>query len=176
MEGSSLTAPPLQTGPSVWDASTPAIANKTWLHSLDDNELRVLGDAALEVASRSSDCSESLDLDALTDVVEALRPTCVGIRMQTMAAGVLDEGLGLALLRGLPVNDWGRARSAAAFLLLSRLMGPLRPQNAAGHALGHVRDLGLSSSDPSVRVYQTSERQTFHTDSCDVGESAMRSR
>jgi alpha-ketoglutarate-dependent taurine dioxygenase len=34
--------------------------------------------------------------------------------------------------------------------------------------LGHVRDLGLASRDPSVRLYQTSERQTFHTDSCDI--------
>jgi hypothetical protein len=41
-------------------------------------------------------------------------------------------------------------------------------QNAQGHVLGHVRDLGKSSSDPSVRIYQTHERQGYHTDSCDV--------
>lgn len=41
-------------------------------------------------------------------------------------------------------------------------------QNAAGHLLGHVRDLGLSSDDPNTRIYQTRERQTHHTDSCDV--------
>ena len=34
--------------------------------------------------------------------------------------------------------------------------------------LGHVKDLGRSSADPSTRIYQTRERQTFHTDSCDV--------
>jgi hypothetical protein len=34
--------------------------------------------------------------------------------------------------------------------------------------LGHVKDLGLSSIDPNTRIYQTRERQTFHTDSCDV--------
>ena len=37
-----------------------------------------------------------------------------------------------------------------------------------GHLLGHVRDLGSSSDDPNTRIYQTRERQTFHTDSCDV--------
>ncbi len=31
-----------------------------------------------------------------------------------------------------------------------------------------MKNLGLASSDPSVRVYQTNERQTFHADSCDV--------
>jgi len=29
-----------------------------------------------------------------------------------------------------------------------------RMQNAHGHVLGHVRDLGKSSSDPNVRIYQ----------------------
>jgi hypothetical protein len=46
--------------------------------------------------------------------------------------------------------------------------GAARTQNAQGHLLGHVRDLGLRSDDPNVRIYQTAERQTFHTDSCDI--------
>jgi len=41
-------------------------------------------------------------------------------------------------------------------------------QNAQGHLLGHVRDLGYSSDDPNIRIYQTHERQTHHTDSCDI--------
>jgi hypothetical protein len=41
-------------------------------------------------------------------------------------------------------------------------------QNAEGHLLGHVRDLGRLSDDPNTRIYQTRERQTHHTDSCDV--------
>ena len=31
-----------------------------------------------------------------------------------------------------------------------------------------MRDSGLSSRDPNVRVYQTRERQNYHTDSCDL--------
>src|SRR5215213_7205632 len=46
--------------------------------------------------------------------------------------------------------------------------GNARSQNAKGHLLGHVRDLGLATSDPNVRTYQTTERQHFHTDSCDI--------
>jgi hypothetical protein len=53
-------------------------------------------------------------------------------------------------------------------LALGLHLGNLRPQNVAGHLLGHVRDQGLSSSDPAVRIYQTRERQNYHTDSCDV--------
>src|SRR5947208_8125823 len=55
-----------------------------------------------------------------------------------------------------------------AFLGLGLHWGSLRSQNRQGHLLGHVRDLGLTSQDPNVRIYQTSERQNYHTDSCDV--------
>ena len=72
------------------------------------------------------------------------------------------------LLRGLPVERWGRRFSAVAFLGLGLHWGSLRSQNRHGHLLGHVRDLGLSSQDPNVRIYQTRERQNYHTDSCDV--------
>ena len=80
----------------------------------------------------------------------------------------LLDGRGFVLLRGLPVQAWGRRRSAIAFYGLGAHLGLARSQNAQGHVLGHVRDLGLSSSDPNVRIYQTHDRQTFHTDSADI--------
>jgi len=46
--------------------------------------------------------------------------------------------------------------------------GKARSQNSQGHLIGHVRSQGLSTSDPNVRHYQTTERQTFHIDSCDI--------
>lgn len=55
-----------------------------------------------------------------------------------------------------------------AFLAIGVHLGKLRMQNAEGHILGHVRDMGRSSDDPNTRIYQTRERQTHHTDSCDV--------
>jgi len=66
------------------------------------------------------------------------------------------------------VERWGRRRSAVAFYGLGAHLGNAISQNAQGHVLGHVRDMGLSSDDPNVRIYQTHERQTFHTDSADV--------
>lgn len=84
---------------------------------------------------------------------------------------ILDDvlnGRGFVLLRGLPVERWGRRLSAVAFLGLGLHFGNLRSQNRYGHLLGHVKDLGLTSQDPNVRIYQTKERQNYHTDSCDV--------
>ena len=84
---------------------------------------------------------------------------------------ILDQvlnGRGFVLLRGLPVNRWSRRETAIAFLGLGLHWGNLRSQNTQGHLLGHVKDQGLSSKDPNVRIYQTRERQNYHTDSCDV--------
>ena len=80
----------------------------------------------------------------------------------------LLHGRGFVLLRGLPVERWGARLCAVAFYGLGAHIGRPRTQNAQGHLLGHVRDLGLRSDDPNVRIYQTHERQTFHTDSADV--------
>ena len=84
---------------------------------------------------------------------------------------ILDEvlnGRGFVLIRSLPVERWSRREAAIAFLLIGVHLGTLRMQNAEGHLLGHVRDMGRSSDDPNTRIYQTRERQTHHTDSCDV--------
>jgi hypothetical protein len=78
------------------------------------------------------------------------------------------NGRGFALLRGLPIERWSRQQAAIAFVGLGVHCGRLRAQNAQGHLLGHVKDQGLSSKDPNVRIYQTRERQNYHTDSCDV--------
>lgn len=77
-------------------------------------------------------------------------------------------GRGFELWRGLPLHAWPREKAAAAFLGIGAHIGAARSQNAHGHLLGHVTDLGLASDDPNVRIYQTHERQTFHADSCDV--------
>ena len=84
---------------------------------------------------------------------------------------ILDEvvnGRGFVLIRGLPIERWTRREAAEVFLTIGARLGNLRMQNADGHLLGHVRDLGRSSDDPNTRIYQTRERQTHHTDSCDV--------
>src|SRR5262249_1715257 len=90
-----------------------------------------------------------------------------GSRLQSLLGEVL-EGRGFVLLRRLPVERWSSRQAALAFLGIGCHLGSLRPQNADGHLLGHVKDIGLSSANPNVRIYQTHERQTFHTDSCDV--------
>lgn len=80
----------------------------------------------------------------------------------------LLTGRGFSLLRGLPVANYNEREAATIFYGIGTHLGLARSQNAAGHVLGHVRNLGASSDNPNVRIYQTTERQTFHTDSADV--------
>jgi hypothetical protein len=130
-----------------------------WIERLGDDAL-----AELEAAS-SQLLATGADLCRLYPAEGAL--PLLGPRLRKIQAEVLD-GRGFALLRGLPVRRWGRRQSAIAFMLIGACLGAARPQNALGHVLGHVRDMGLRSDDPAVRIYQTRERQTFHTDSCDI--------
>jgi hypothetical protein len=105
---------------------------------------------------------------ALTTITEAdvLLPT-LRPRLNELLDEVLN-GRGFVLIKGLPIERWSRREAAIAFLAIGVHLGNLRMQNAAGHLLGHVKDLGRSSDDPNTRIYQTRERQTHHTDSCDV--------
>eukprot|EP00039_Didymoeca_costata_P000500 m.45840 g.45840 ORF g.45840 m.45840 type:complete len:373 (+) comp10302_c0_seq1:193-1311(+) len=80
----------------------------------------------------------------------------------------LLHGRGVQVFRGLPIHHYDISTAAIIFCGIGAHLGHARSQNAAGHILGHVRDKGVSSSDPNVRIYQTSERQTFHTDSADA--------
>ena len=80
----------------------------------------------------------------------------------------LLEGRGFVLLRGLPVERMTREEQAIAYLGLGAWLGRFRSQNAKGHLLGHVKDLGLDIRNPNVRYYQTNRKLEYHTDSVDV--------
>ena len=80
----------------------------------------------------------------------------------------LLDGRGFILLRGLPVERMTREEQAIAYLCLGAWLGRFRSQNAKGHLLGHVKDLGLDIRDPNVRYYQTRRKLEYHTDSVDI--------
>ena len=144
---------------SAWYGPAMA-ARRDWIETLSADEL-----AELAAASAPWLDNRTAGLAALT--AERFVVPMLAARLARVQAQLLD-GRGFVLLRGLPMASWGRARCAVAFYGLGAHLGRARSQNAQGHVLGHVRDMGLSSADPDVRIYQTRERQTFHTDSADV--------
>ncbi|MEM9464442.1 MAG: TauD/TfdA family dioxygenase [Actinomycetota bacterium] len=135
---------PRQTGPHVWRGRE--LSDTDWTWRLEPHEIAELV-AAADRGTR--------DLPVVGPRLDALRQRLI-------------RGRGFELLRGLPLDEIGHDRAAEILLLIGRHLGSLRSQNAAGDLLGHVRNVGLDASNPDVRIYQTDQRQTFHTDSSDV--------
>jgi hypothetical protein len=92
----------------------------------------------------------------------------LGKRLTQIRNDVLLHGRGFMILRGLPVERYSIEEAAAAYLGIGAHLGKPVSQNGKGHILGHVKDLGRSFDDPTARIYQTTHRQTFHTDSADI--------
>lgn len=150
--------PPIQTGPSAWYG--PAMAERgEWLEHLSEAEVAEIAAAVRPIADSDADIAQMHRAD--------FPLPRLGPRLALILRDLLD-GRGFVVMRGLPVARWSVRESAIAFYGIGTHLGSARSQNAKGHVLGHVKDMGLSASDPNVRIYQTHERQTFHTDSCDV--------
>lgn len=79
----------------------------------------------------------------------------------------LMERSGVTLIRGVPAGDMSPSERAAVFLAIGRNIGHAVSQNASGHLLGHVYDLG-GEMKAERRLYTTNLAQPFHTDSSDV--------
>ena len=126
---------------------------------LNGEDIEDLEAAAKHFLSLGKDVGEiskaTFPLTRFADHVEALKDK-------------LLSGIGLEVIRGLPIGRYDQKTAAAIFCGIGAHIGSARSQNADGHILGHVRDIGADPDDPNSRIYQTNERQTFHTDSADV--------
>ena len=150
---------PLVEGDAAWFGPDLAARPEVWTYHLSDPERAEIAAAVAGVQARGTD---------IADITRADFPLpTLGPVLQRLRNDVLN-GRGFALIRGLPVEDRPIADSAMAYFGIGTWFGLARSQNAKGHLLGHVRDLGMSTDDPRVRTYQTTERQHFHTDSCDI--------
>jgi hypothetical protein len=140
----------------------PAMARRDdWIVRLTASDIAELEAAASPIAPRD-DTTGLGRLDAAAFPLPTLGPKLEALRKELL------DGRGFFLVRGLPIDRYSRVEVATIFLGIGAHLGRARAQNAKGHLLGHVFDLGFSSSRADVRIYQTRERQTFHTDSCDV--------
>jgi Taurine catabolism dioxygenase TauD, TfdA family len=156
-----ITLPPEQENSSAWYGPDWAARENEWLTVLSPQEIAELEAAGAEWDSHNK--TGNIETAAVRDFhLPTLQPKLLELRKE------LIHGRGFALLRGLPTANYTEREAAIIFSGLGSHLGLSVPQNAQGHRLGHVRDLGMSSTDPNVRVYQTKERQTFHTDSTDV--------
>lgn len=159
------SAPVIEKTAATWMGAEMAAAPERWTRHWTASHL----DELFAIARIVPD-SDLTSLDALTGVSSSLLELGADIRKD------LIHRHGFTLLKGFPVDEVDRRTSAVAFMILGALMGVPRSQNASGHLLGHVKDVGGDLADPGTRIYQTNERQSFHTDSTDaVGLLCLRS-
>jgi hypothetical protein len=145
--------------PSAWRGEEMAANPDRWLVLLTAGEIAELEHAAKSFLATANEIGEITR--------EKFPLPHFGTHLAKLRETLLD-GIGFEVIRGLPVENYSQQMAAAIFCGVGAHLGSARSQNAAGHILGHVRDVGADATNPNTRIYQTSERQTFHTDSSDV--------
>jgi hypothetical protein len=148
------------------DAHDPAAWRARDMRQRPDWQLTLTAGHRAEIVSAvARSVRERRPIEALGDeplALSTLGPILAGLRREVV------EGRGVALIRGMPLEDLDREGIVRAWLGVGSWFGVPRPQNRAGHLMGHVFDLGEDRHDPATRLYRTSARQRFHVDSCDL--------
>ncbi len=151
--------PARQESPLAWYGPELHSDTDKWVFTLDDTEIADIEAAAKKIAKQDKPIVE---IDKENFPLPLLGP-----RLEKLAEQLID-GIGFALLSRIPVERYSVQQAATMFYGIGAHLGNARMQNASGHVLGHVCDLNMRSDEPHVRIYQTHERQTFHTDSSDI--------
>ena len=154
---SAAAAPEPVGGPACWRGSDLSYDGRGWVLELSNADVAELDRALEETAGR-----DLASLSASDFLLDGLGP-----KLKEIKRGLV-HGRGIALLRGLPVERLSLEEAARAFWGMGLHLGGVDPvpQNAQGHLLGHVKDIG---GDPERdRIYTTSAAQPYHTDSADI--------
>ena len=151
---------PLVEGPSAWRGAELSRQPEKWLYRLSPREIAELQSATAAAIATGKPMLEITRADFPL-------PT-FGARIEALRQELL-HGIGFQVLRGYPMAGRPIGENAMVFWGIGRHLGNPVSQNIRGHMLGHVRDAGkVAAIDPNVRASQSTERQFFHTDTCDV--------
>jgi hypothetical protein len=129
-----------------------------WSYRFTESDVGELADAVDAVKKRGI---------ALVDVNQQNFPLPgLAAVMQDVRRELID-GRGIVMLQGFPVTRFDRLGQVIAYLGVGSYLGRRIAQNAIGHLLGHVKDLGGDYSNPNVRAYVTRAELHFHTDAAE---------
>ncbi|MGY4408326.1 hypothetical protein ACVWW4_000062 [Bradyrhizobium sp. LB7.1] len=138
--------------PADWRG--PDIAHRSdWIYSLEEGDVTEL-DAALHNIERAAPDLVSATKDDF--LLRKVREKLEAVRHQ------LDDGLGLALIRGLPVDRYTRKQVATIYWGIGLHFGKPALQNSKGHVLGHVINLGHTMANHSKRARNKRDAALSH--------------
>ena len=148
-------------GPGAWRSADMAKRSDEWIYQLSAAEV-----SELDHAMRRTRDQDIIDITRADFALPALGATLDTLRRELLT------GRGFAVIRGVPVADYSVEEAARVYWGIGAHLGHARSQNAKGHVLGHVCDLGARfdafKNPGKARIYQTRDRQRFHTDSTDI--------
>ncbi|MDP6174414.1 MAG: TauD/TfdA family dioxygenase, partial [Rhodospirillales bacterium] len=148
--------------PACWTGEELA-ARQDWIFELSAREISDLGAMAASVRERIGD-----DASALVGMTaDDFYMGAFASRFE-QAKQILKDGVGVVLIRGLPVDDWDRLNLAIAYWGIGNHVGRPQSNNPQGDMIGHVTDKGKDLENPNHRAYQTNAELFFHVDQCDM--------
>jgi hypothetical protein len=131
-----------------------------YVFHLSDDHLAELDAALAHAESRVDDV---LDISRELFPLPTLGPELARITDD------LVNGLGMVLIRGVPVERYGKDRASAVYWGVGMHLGHPWPQNAKGHLLGDVTDQGRALDDPTARGNELGGIPLpFHSDGSDL--------
>ncbi|MGH8616999.1 MAG: TauD/TfdA family dioxygenase [Burkholderiales bacterium] len=150
------------TVPSAWTARELA-ADPSWIYELTAAEIAELERAMLQVKRSGIPKYEVRSGDF---PLPTLAPRLAAMWAQ------LEEGRGIALMRGVPVGRYDLDDVERLYWGIMAYFGLVIPQNTRGDLLGHVHDSGNKWGERKngelVRGYLTNALLPFHTDTADI--------
>jgi hypothetical protein len=148
----------LITSPADWRAADLA-ADTGWIAQFTSRECDEI-EAALRTAQARGATLETLTRDdfPLPEVAARIART----------RDAVENGRGIAVLRGLPTAAYTKDELRLIYWGLGRYLGTAVSQSKDGDLLGDVRDFGSDVNSADGRGYKSKQQLSFHCDSCDV--------
>ena len=147
--------------PCAWKAEELRL-DSSWIYALAAAEIAEI-EAALKAAKQA-------DVPVLKMRARDFPLPVTALRMREISRQ-LEEGRGIALVRGVPVARYDDADLEKIYWGLSVNLGVVIAQNTRGDHIGHVRNEGLKwgqvSDGELVRGYRTNAYMPFHSDPTD---------
>lgn len=142
---------------------TDIASDKGWIHQLGAHEIADLKAMARAIRPLlGGDANRLMSLPSDTFSLGNLTTTMDNIYRN------LKVGSGIALLRGLPIDELELIDIATIYWAIGLHLGKATPNNPEGDMFGHVTDLGKTQRDPKSRGYQTRETMDYHSDQSDM--------
>jgi hypothetical protein len=148
---------------------TPLESDCEWRRDeLGDSYVFQLTDEHVEELDRALVHAEA----SCDDVLDITRESFPLPTLGTELARITDElvnGRGVVLIRGVPVERYGKERASSIYWGIGTHLGRPWPQNAKGHLLGDVTDQGRAVTDPTSRGNEIGGYAfPFHSDGSDL--------